>query len=56
MGSPKYRNSYLTNGVTPIQRRTYFPNYVMEICRKLPVSECKPSDWVVGPDINKIAS
>jgi hypothetical protein len=51
-GFPDYRNSYLTNGVTPIQRRTYSPEYVMEICRKLPVSECRPSDWVVGLDIN----
>lgn len=42
------RNSYLNNGVTPIQRRTTFPEYVMEICRKVPVSECKPDDWVVG--------
>jgi len=46
------KNSYLTNGVTPIQRRTLFPEYVMEICRKLPVSECKPDDWVFGFDIN----
>ncbi|MUL36948.1 hormogonium polysaccharide biosynthesis protein HpsA [Gloeocapsopsis dulcis] len=47
------RNSYLNNGVTPIQRRTNFPEYVMEICRKIPVSECKPNDWVVGYEGNK---
>ena len=43
-----YVGSYLTNGVTPIQRRTNFSEYVMEICRKLPVSACSPSDWEVG--------
>ncbi len=48
-----YKNSYLINGVTPIQRRVDgFPEYIMEICRKLPVSECQPNDWVVGLDIN----
>ena len=41
-------NSYLANGVTPIQRRTRFSEYVMEICRKVPVSECQQGDWVVG--------
>ena len=51
-GFPDYknRNSYLTNGVTPIQRRVRSPEYVMEICRKLPVSECKTGDWVIGYD------
>ncbi len=43
-----YVSSYLTNGVTPVQRRANFPEYVMEICRKLPVSACTPSDWVSG--------
>lgn len=38
-------SSYVINGVTPIQRRTSFPEYRMEICRKLPVSECSPQDW-----------
>jgi hypothetical protein len=37
--------SYLLNAVTPVQRRTNFPVYQMEICRKLLVSECGPSDW-----------
>jgi hypothetical protein len=45
--------SYLVNGVTPIQRRvTGQPLYVMEMCRKLLVSECGPGDWVVGFDVN----
>ena len=50
-GYPSYKTSYLTNGVTPIQRRVdNFPEYVMEICRKLPVSQCQPKDWVIGYD------
>lgn len=49
---PPDKSSYLTNGVTPIQRRTQFPEYVMEMCRNL-VSECKQSDWVVGYDRNE---
>jgi hypothetical protein len=42
----KQTSSYVTNSVTPIQRRANFPVYKMEICRKLPVSECGPDDWV----------
>ncbi len=45
-------SSYFNNFVTPIQRRVKFPEYVMEICRKLPVSECQANDWVVGFDMN----
>ena len=40
-------SSYFNNFVTPIQRRVNFPEYVMGICRKLPVSECQSKDWVV---------
>jgi hypothetical protein len=47
-----YVSSYLTNGVSPVQRRTTFPEYVMETCRKIPVSECNSNDWVVGFDLN----
>jgi hypothetical protein len=43
-------SSYFNNFVTPVQRRASFPEYVMEICRKLPVSACGPNDWVVGID------
>lgn len=43
-------SSYVNNFVTPIQRRTNFPEYVMEICRKPLVEECNPNDWVVGYD------
>jgi len=51
-GYPSSGSSYLTNGVTPIQRRVNFNEYVMEICRKIPVSQCQPGDWVVGYDAN----
>ncbi|NET29679.1 MAG: hypothetical protein F6K01_31470 [Okeania sp. SIO1I7] len=45
-----YMTSYLANGVTPIQRRVDdFPEYLMEVCTKLPVSECGPGDWYVDP-------
>jgi len=51
-GNPNVINSsYFNNFVTPIQRRVQFPEYVMEICRKLPVSDCQQDDWVVGYDI-----
>jgi hypothetical protein len=43
-------SSYFNNFITPVQRRANFPEYVMEICRKLPVSACGPDDWVVGED------
>jgi|AGSF01.1.fsa_nt_gi hypothetical protein len=49
-------SSYFNNFVTPVQRRANssvkFPEYVMEICRKLPVSACGPNNWVVGIDAN----
>jgi len=44
------RNSYLTNGVTPIQRRTQFGEYLMEVCPKLPVETCGAGDWYINPD------
>jgi type II secretory pathway pseudopilin PulG len=44
-GFPTQPSSYLTNGVTPVQRRVSFPEYQMEICRKLPVSACGATDW-----------
>ncbi|NEQ81921.1 MAG: hypothetical protein F6K26_17205, partial [Moorea sp. SIO2I5] len=44
----RINSSYLSNFVTPIQRRVLFPEYVMEICRKVPVSACNPDDWVVS--------
>lgn len=52
-GFPTTMTSYLANAVTPIQRRVdAFPEYVMEMCPKLPVSECGARDWVVGYDFN----
>lgn len=50
-------STYFNNYVTPIQRRsdttTPFSEYVMEICRKLPVSSCGPADWVIGAGTDK---
>ncbi|MEQ8755375.1 MAG: hormogonium polysaccharide biosynthesis protein HpsA [Coleofasciculus sp. G1-WW12-02] len=44
-------SSYFNNFVTPVQRRfDGAGEYVMEICRKLPVSACTADDWVVGYD------
>ncbi|MCW6052139.1 hormogonium polysaccharide biosynthesis protein HpsA [Lyngbya sp. CCAP 1446/10] len=42
-------SSYFNNFVTPIQRRGDYPEYLMEVCTKLPVSECKATDWYVDP-------
>ncbi|MHC5731482.1 MAG: hypothetical protein ACYTXY_46850, partial [Nostoc sp.] len=42
-------SSYLNNFVTPIQRRKSAPEYLMEVCPKLPVSACAPgTDWWVA--------
>ncbi|MDF5709011.1 MAG: hormogonium polysaccharide biosynthesis protein HpsA [Nostoc sp. S4] len=57
--SVNFNSSYLNNFVTPIQRRGSFPEYVMEICFKIPVSECGAADWYIGYDSdnnNTIAS
>jgi hypothetical protein len=42
-------SSYFNNFVTPIQRRGEYPEYLMEVCTKLPVSACKEEDWYVNP-------
>ena len=42
-------SSYFNNFVTPIQRRVKFNEYLMEVCPKLPVSECGYDDWEVNP-------
>jgi len=42
-------SSYFNNFVTPVQRRGRFPQYVMEVCPKLPVSACQDADWFVDP-------
>ena len=42
-------SSYFNNFVTPVQRRGLFPEYVMEVCTRLPVSECTDGDWYVNP-------
>jgi hypothetical protein len=45
----KLDSSYFTNFATPVQRRGNFPKYLMEVCTKLPVSECQAADWYVDP-------
>ncbi|MEH2353711.1 hormogonium polysaccharide biosynthesis protein HpsA [Nostoc sp.] len=48
--SVNFNSSYLNNFVTPIQRRGNFPEYVMEMCFKIPVSGCTETDWYIGYD------
>ncbi|GAB4280052.1 MAG: hypothetical protein Fur0025_07670 [Oscillatoriaceae cyanobacterium] len=59
-GLRRLNSSYFNNFVTPVQRRGNFPEYLTEICLKLPVSVCQPDDWVVmtsgTPPIAKKAS
>jgi hypothetical protein len=45
--NPPLVSSYFNNFVTPVQRRGNFAEYLMEVCTKLPVSECTDTDWVV---------
>ncbi|MEG3887024.1 hormogonium polysaccharide biosynthesis protein HpsA, partial [Microcoleus sp. herbarium19] len=47
--SPPITSSYFNNFVTPVQRRGPFPEYLMETCVKLPISECTDADWYVDP-------
>jgi type II secretory pathway pseudopilin PulG len=42
-------SSYFNNFVTPVQRRGPFPEYVMEVCPKIPASACGDNDWFVNP-------
>jgi hypothetical protein len=42
-------SSYFNNFVTPVQRRGLFPQYVMEVCRKIPVAACADDDWFIDP-------
>lgn len=42
-------SSYFNNFITPVQRRRpRGREYLMEVCPKLPVSECGPNDWYVN--------
>jgi hypothetical protein len=47
--SPPRWSSYFNNFVTPVQRRGDFPEYLMEICTKIPVAACTDADWYVDP-------
>jgi len=42
---PAINSSYFNNFVTPVQRRGQFAEYLMEVCTKLPVSQCTADDW-----------
>jgi len=42
-------SSYFNNYVTPVQRRGLLPEYLMEVCTRLPVSECTDDQWFVDP-------
>ncbi|TAF19962.1 MAG: hypothetical protein EAZ73_13915 [Oscillatoriales cyanobacterium] len=48
-------SSYFNNFVTPVQRRGTFPEYLMEVCNKIPVSACEDKDWYVNPSTPKRA-
>jgi hypothetical protein len=41
-------SSYFNNGVTPVQRRGTFSEYLMEMCDKRDVSKCTANDWYIG--------
>jgi len=47
--SPPITSSYFNNFVTPVQRRGKFPEYLMEVCNKIPVYACTDKDWYVNP-------
>jgi hypothetical protein len=49
-------SSYFNNFVTPVQRRgrgaaatENTPEYLMEVCTRLPISECGDGNWFVNP-------
>jgi hypothetical protein len=49
IGGNGLNSSYFNNFVTPVQRRGDYPEYLMEVCTKLPVSECGEDDWFINP-------
>jgi len=49
-------SSYFNNFATPVQRRGNFPQYLMEVCVKLPVAACGPNDWFINPGAGTKAS
>ncbi|MEQ9486120.1 hormogonium polysaccharide biosynthesis protein HpsA [Coleofasciculus sp. F4-SAH-05] len=56
-GNPPLNSSYFNNMVTPVQRRLssggFVPEYVMEYCPKTLISECQPTDWIIGTNANR---
>ncbi|MEG3861713.1 hormogonium polysaccharide biosynthesis protein HpsA [Microcoleus sp. herbarium12] len=55
IGGNGLNSSYFNNFVTPIQRRGNYPEYLMEVCTKLPVSACTEGDWYVNPTAGTLA-
>jgi hypothetical protein len=49
-----FKTSYLANGVTPIQRRANFNEYLMEVCIRVPASTCTDNDWYIRPPVTGI--
>ncbi|MGB7712840.1 MAG: hormogonium polysaccharide biosynthesis protein HpsA [Microcoleus sp.] len=54
--TPPITSSYFNNFVTPVQRRGKFPEYLMEVCNKIPVSACTDADWFVNPQTQILAN
>ncbi|MEG4492507.1 hormogonium polysaccharide biosynthesis protein HpsA [Microcoleus sp. D3_18_C4] len=54
--TPPITSSYFNNFVTPVQRRGKFPEYLMEVCNKIPVSACEDKDWFVNPQTQILAN
>ncbi|MEG4453763.1 hormogonium polysaccharide biosynthesis protein HpsA [Microcoleus sp. N9_A1] len=54
--APRLWSSYFNNFVTPVQRRGNFPEYVMEVCTKIPVAACTDADWYVDPQATLTAA
>jgi len=46
---PPISSSYFNNFVTPVQRRAVLPEYLMEVCTRLPLSECPDDQWFTDP-------
>ena len=50
--STNFLTSYLANAITPIQRRSSTAQeYLMEVCTKVPASQCGSADWYIRPPL-----
>lgn len=53
VGTAGINSSYFNNFVTPVQRRSANSrDFMLETCRKLPLSACGPTDWVMGYNVD----